>query len=260
MYNFHSSVNERKIQIKYLSTHFFCFVGKRWGRVPMGGIAKMAGSNWRIPRIHSLRVYTTLHSNIHHIQTLSAPNTYWATSLHLAPYCASQSQSTQNTTLSVICVALCRYLSNVAVLQCRHVSSANTKRHEKEALCFGDGGFPKRWKPNNLDLKRAYLIWGPGYILCWNKRAALLLHVGSTSRKRPSHSGRKQNITMSSDVMVYPKRETRSSKMAKGKTSDGDKYSILLPTYNERENLPIIIWLICNYMDNRYVFLLVSRL
>ncbi|XP_069687476.1 dolichol-phosphate mannosyltransferase subunit 1 [Periplaneta americana] len=28
-----------------------------------------------------------------------------------------------------------------------------------------------------------------------------------------------------------------------------DKYSILLPTYNERDNLPIIVWLIINYMD-----------
>ncbi|KAB7507322.1 Dolichol-phosphate mannosyltransferase subunit 1 [Armadillidium nasatum] len=28
-----------------------------------------------------------------------------------------------------------------------------------------------------------------------------------------------------------------------------NKYSILLPTYNERENLPIIIWLICKYFD-----------
>ncbi|XP_049788921.1 dolichol-phosphate mannosyltransferase subunit 1 [Schistocerca nitens] len=28
-----------------------------------------------------------------------------------------------------------------------------------------------------------------------------------------------------------------------------DKYSILLPTYNERENLPIIIWLIVRFMD-----------
>lgn len=28
-----------------------------------------------------------------------------------------------------------------------------------------------------------------------------------------------------------------------------DKYSILLPTYNERENLPIIIWLIIKYLD-----------
>lgn len=31
--------------------------------------------------------------------------------------------------------------------------------------------------------------------------------------------------------------------------SKGDKYSILLPTYNEVENLPIIIWLIVKYMD-----------
>jgi len=28
-----------------------------------------------------------------------------------------------------------------------------------------------------------------------------------------------------------------------------DKYSILLPTYNERENLPIIIWLLMKYMN-----------
>ncbi|KAK4298160.1 hypothetical protein Pmani_020745 [Petrolisthes manimaculis] len=28
----------------------------------------------------------------------------------------------------------------------------------------------------------------------------------------------------------------------------GDKYSVLLPTYNERENLPIIIWLLCKYL------------
>jgi len=28
-----------------------------------------------------------------------------------------------------------------------------------------------------------------------------------------------------------------------------DKYSILLPTYNERENLPIIVWLIVKFMD-----------
>lgn len=30
-----------------------------------------------------------------------------------------------------------------------------------------------------------------------------------------------------------------------------DKYSILLPTYNETENLPIIIYLIVKYMDQR---------
>lgn len=32
-----------------------------------------------------------------------------------------------------------------------------------------------------------------------------------------------------------------------------DKYSILLPTYNERENLPIIIWLIIKYLDESLV-------
>ena len=29
-----------------------------------------------------------------------------------------------------------------------------------------------------------------------------------------------------------------------------NKYSILLPTYNERENLPIIIWLLVKYLEN----------
>jgi len=31
-------------------------------------------------------------------------------------------------------------------------------------------------------------------------------------------------------------------------SSTGNKYSILLPTYNERENLPIIIWLLNKYL------------
>ena len=32
-----------------------------------------------------------------------------------------------------------------------------------------------------------------------------------------------------------------------------DKYSILLPTYNERENLPLIVWLIVKAFSERYV-------
>ncbi|XP_042217232.1 dolichol-phosphate mannosyltransferase subunit 1-like [Homarus americanus] len=28
-----------------------------------------------------------------------------------------------------------------------------------------------------------------------------------------------------------------------------DKYSVLLPTYNEKDNLPIIIWLLCKYFE-----------
>lgn len=34
-------------------------------------------------------------------------------------------------------------------------------------------------------------------------------------------------------------------------SKDNDKYSILLPTYNEKENLPIIIWLIVKYFTER---------
>ena len=36
--------------------------------------------------------------------------------------------------------------------------------------------------------------------------------------------------------------------------SENEKYSILLPTYNERENLPIIIWLIVKYLDGKVPF------
>ena len=40
------------------------------------------------------------------------------------------------------------------------------------------------------------------------------------------------------------------------------KYSILLPTYNERENLPIIIWLIDNSMtksDFNYEVIVIGK-
>lgn len=33
-----------------------------------------------------------------------------------------------------------------------------------------------------------------------------------------------------------------------------DKYSVLLPTYNERENLPLIIWLLVNTFEKRHCF------
>lgn len=31
-----------------------------------------------------------------------------------------------------------------------------------------------------------------------------------------------------------------------------DKYTILLPTYNEKENLPIIVYLLCKYLNERW--------
>jgi fibrillarin-like rRNA methylase len=32
-----------------------------------------------------------------------------------------------------------------------------------------------------------------------------------------------------------------------------DKYSVLLPTYNERKNLPIITWLLAKTFEEQYV-------
>ena len=31
----------------------------------------------------------------------------------------------------------------------------------------------------------------------------------------------------------------------------GDKYSVLLPTYEERENLPLIVWLLVKHFKER---------
>lgn len=44
-----------------------------------------------------------------------------------------------------------------------------------------------------------------------------------------------------------------SRKTTQAKQESGDKYSILLPTYNERENLPLIVWLLVKYLGERYV-------
>lgn len=48
-----------------------------------------------------------------------------------------------------------------------------------------------------------------------------------------------------------PGRAMVSTRSSAGK----HKYSILLPTYNERENIALIIWLIVKYLDRRCPFL-----
>lgn len=50
--------------------------------------------------------------------------------------------------------------------------------------------------------------------------------------------GRKQVALMTSDHAVLTVDDALSAKMT------ANKYSVLLPTYNERENLPIITWLL----------------
>lgn len=36
-------------------------------------------------------------------------------------------------------------------------------------------------------------------------------------------------------------------------TSNTHKYSVILPTYNERKNLPIIVWLLAKTLDEQCV-------
>jgi len=37
----------------------------------------------------------------------------------------------------------------------------------------------------------------------------------------------------------------------------GDKYSVLLPTYNEKDNLPLIMWLLMQTAADKYKYILV---
>ncbi|EPY88326.1 activity-dependent neuroprotector homeobox protein [Camelus ferus] len=43
----------------------------------------------------------------------------------------------------------------------------------------------------------------------------------------------------------------RSRREPEGRTARQDKYSVLLPTYNERENLPLIVWLLVKSFSER---------
>uniref|UniRef100_A0A8C5AWA0 Dolichol-phosphate mannosyltransferase subunit 1 n=1 Tax=Gadus morhua TaxID=8049 RepID=A0A8C5AWA0_GADMO len=40
---------------------------------------------------------------------------------------------------------------------------------------------------------------------------------------------------------------TMASRTSTRSRGDGEKYTVLLPTYNERENLPLIVWLLVKY-------------
>uniref|UniRef100_A0AAQ4Q4H1 Dolichol-phosphate mannosyltransferase subunit 1 n=1 Tax=Gasterosteus aculeatus aculeatus TaxID=481459 RepID=A0AAQ4Q4H1_GASAC len=51
------------------------------------------------------------------------------------------------------------------------------------------------------------------------------------------HRSTQIHVAMSSRKTSLPNRDSE------------DKYSILLPTYNERENLPLIVWLLVKYLD-----------
>lgn len=44
---------------------------------------------------------------------------------------------------------------------------------------------------------------------------------------------------------------TASQRPPQGRSPRQDKYSVLLPTYNERENLPLIVWLLVKSFTER---------
>ena len=43
----------------------------------------------------------------------------------------------------------------------------------------------------------------------------------------------------------------KSRRRPEGRDPRQDKYSVLLPTYNERENLPLIVWLLVKSFSER---------
>lgn len=61
----------------------------------------------------------------------------------------------------------------------------------------------------------------------------------------------KHNLISFEDLTVTfaDQQNLKSSRMDNSKEDIDNKYSILLPTYNEIENLPIIVWLIVKYMN-----------
>jgi dolichol-phosphate mannosyltransferase len=60
--------------------------------------------------------------------------------------------------------------------------------------------------------------------------------------------GLTENIKQGSTVSSMNPFESSASLKMQGEfnSSDTHKYSVILPTYNERKNLPVIVWLLAN--------------
>lgn len=50
---------------------------------------------------------------------------------------------------------------------------------------------------------------------------------------------------------LWSQHSNMASRKSSKKQDSEDKYSVLLPTYNERENLPLIVWLLVKYFGDR---------
>ncbi len=64
----------------------------------------------------------------------------------------------------------------------------------------------------------------------------------------PQSSGGAPYILLTFDL--YNGQKMSKQKQARNKKNN--KYSVLLPTYNEKENLPLIIWLLVKHFEERW--------
>ncbi|XP_043839580.1 dolichol-phosphate mannosyltransferase subunit 1 isoform X1 [Dromiciops gliroides] len=64
-----------------------------------------------------------------------------------------------------------------------------------------------------------------------------------------------------SDTSSSPGSQRRGGRKAAAEASGAEKYSVLLPTYNERENLPLIVWLLVKSFEesgNNYEIIVID--
>jgi hypothetical protein len=80
----------------------------------------------------------------------------------------------------------------------------------------------------------------------------------SSSRDAPAPGGCHDRGRVSVEIM-NPFASTPALNMQGGHpTMNTHKYSVILPTYNERKNLPIIVWLLARTFQEWYVKFLSS--
>jgi hypothetical protein len=59
-----------------------------------------------------------------------------------------------------------------------------------------------------------------------------------------------RNVT---PAFKFVTRHTYMNPFERTMSANTPKYSVILPTYNERKNLPVIVWLLAKTFDEQYV-------
>ena len=110
------------------------------------------------------------------------------------------------------------------------------------------------WVLNKVSIK--FIIWvgclqsAPRYL--WSAHVQYLYRP--FSNKQPYLiSMRSWSLVCIVDRELFGSLVTKFATKTKMAAKKPDKYSILLPTYNEKENLPLIVWLIVRSFEERWV-------